>query len=95
MMRALAVQLDDGIATALEKLAGDRGCAPADIAANALRRIVEQEQLRQFMQDPCNEQLIRELDEENVALAEEGMAEYAEMLRKADLRFCPPGSQAR
>ena len=83
-MRTLAVELEDGIATALDKLAKGRGCAPAEIAADAVRRIVEQEQLRDFMQNPSNQQLIRELDEENVAMAEEGMAEYAEILRKAD-----------
>jgi hypothetical protein len=49
---------------------------------------IEEEQMRSNLQDPEIVDLYRELAEEDVALAEEGIAEYGRMLDEAD-RACP------
>ena len=83
-MPTLSLTLDQQVIEALNTVAKTRGRDSTELAADAVRRFVEQAQLRQFMQDPANAELLRELDEENIVMAEEGMAEYAEILRQAD-----------
>ena len=50
----------------------------------ALRKYLGAQRLKLAVQDPAVVQLYRELETEDLALAEEGMAEYQEILDRAD-----------
>jgi len=83
-MKTLPIKLDDELDAALEAVCAERGLTKHQLAADLLRRYVEAEQLKRTLQDPDLVALYQELASEDVALAEEGMAEYKQMLEAAD-----------
>ena len=83
-MKSLSVVVDDQLDAALEAVSVGKGRAKTDIITQVLRQYVQTEGLRQLLQDPDLAALYQELAEEDVQLAEEGMADYQRMLTEAD-----------
>ena len=83
-MTTLPLVLDDDLDAALETVSAVQGRAKADIATEVLRKYVQAERLRQTPQDAHLVALYKELAEEDVQLAEQGMAEYQHLLDEAD-----------
>jgi plasmid stability protein len=84
-MATLVLNLDDGLNAALEALCAREGRDKAALLTDILRRHLDSEELRQCLSDPELKRLYDEqLAAEDVALAEEGMAEYEDLLREAD-----------
>ncbi len=84
-MKNLTVSLDDELDAALEALCAERGSQRGEFESNVLRRFVARERLARELQDPAAQAAYREVEQEDVEMAEDGMAEYAEGLRQADL----------
>ena len=83
-MKSLSVVVDDQLDAALDAVSVGKGRAKSDIITQVLRQYVQTERLRQSLQDPALITLYQELAEEDVQLAEEGMADYQRMLKEAD-----------
>jgi hypothetical protein len=89
-MTTLPVVLDDELDAALEAACARQGLSKADLVTNIVRRYVETERLKRTSDDPDLEALYQQLAAEDVALAEEGLAAYRDMLDQADQPFSPP-----
>ena len=87
-MKNLTVTLDDELDTALEALCTEEGRKRGEFESDVLRRFVERERLAREVQDPAWQAAYRELEQEDVEMAEEGMTDYAEGLRQADQADC-------
>jgi len=87
-MKNLTVTLDDELDIALEALCTEEGRKRGEFESDVLRRFVERERLAREVQDPAWQAAYRELEQEDIAMAEEGMADYAEGLRQADQADC-------
>ena len=83
-MRTLSLSLDDDLDAALGTVCAELGREKADVVADLLRKYLGAQRLKRTVQDPAAVQLYRELETEDLALAEEGMAEYQEILDRAD-----------
>jgi len=83
-MKNLTVSLDDDLDTALGALCAEEGRQRGEFESDVLRRFVERERLAREVQDPAWQAAYRELEQEDIAMSEEGMADYAEGLRQAD-----------
>lgn len=83
-MKNLTVCLDDELDTALEALCTEEGRQRGEFESEVLRQFVERERLARQVQDPAWQAVYREVEQEELAMAEEGMAEYAERLRQLD-----------
>jgi len=81
-MKTLAIP--DELDEALEDVSARMGRDKAQVAGDVLRRYIRAEKLRYSLEDPSLAALYQELAAEDVALAEEGMADYAEALAAAD-----------
>jgi len=84
-MKTLRVQLADELDAALEAVCKDQGRDKAEVVMDIVRKHVEAEQLRRTLQNPALAELYQQLAAEDVALAEEGMAEYQQLVKEADL----------
>ena len=84
-MKTLPVQLDDELDVALEAVCKDQGRDKGEVVMDIVRKYVEAERLRRTLQDPALAELYQQLAAEDVALAEEGMAEYQQLVKEADL----------
>ena len=84
-MKTLPVQLDDELDAALEAVCKDQGRDKAEVVIGIVHKYVEAERLRRTLQDPALAELYQQLAAEDVALAEEGMAEYQQLVKEADL----------
>src|ERR1700687_5588738 len=84
-MTTLLIKLDDELNTALEQLCSGQGRDKESLTTQLLRQYVNMEQLRQTLQDPELAKLYQELQEEDRALANQGMADYQRILHEADL----------
>jgi predicted transcriptional regulator len=87
-MKNLTVTLDDELDIALEALCAEEGRKRGEFESDVLRRFVERERLAREVQDPAWQAAYLELEQEDIAMAEEGMADYAEGLRQADQSDC-------
>jgi hypothetical protein len=83
-MKRLPLVLDDELDAALDAVCARQGLNKADLVTGIVRKYVETEQLRQTLQDPDLAALYEQLAAEDVALAEEGMAAYRDILSEAD-----------
>lgn len=83
-MRTLPLVLDDDLATSLQTISAGQGRAETDLVLDMLRRYVRAEQLRQALQDPALIALYQGMGDEDVRMAEEGLADYARQLDDAD-----------
>lgn len=84
-MKTLRVQLVDELDAALEAVCKDQGRDKAEMVMDIVRKHMEAEQLRRTLQNPALAELYRQLAAEDVALAEDGMAEYQQLVKEADL----------
>jgi predicted DNA-binding protein len=83
-MKTLALRLDDELDAALEAVCAEQGRDKVDVVTDIVRKFVEAEQLRHALQDPALAELYQQLAAEDVALAEEGMTEYQQILDETD-----------
>ena len=83
-MKTLPIMLEDDVDDALEAVSSGLGRLKIDLAADVLSKYVRAERLRQSLQNPSLVALYQELATEDVALAEEGMADYQQGLEQAD-----------
>ena len=74
-MKTISLKLDEELDAALEVLCAAQGRNKADLVRQIVCRYVETERLKRTLQDPTLVDLYRELAAEDVAQAEEGMAE--------------------
>ena len=83
-MQTLPLVLDEELNAALEAVCAAQGRDKAQVAAEALRRYVAAEQRSRRLRDPDLAALYHQLADEDVALAEVGIADYAAGLTEAD-----------
>jgi hypothetical protein len=80
----VVLELDDALNAALEALSREQGRDKTTLLGDILRRHVQDERLRQELRDPELAKLYHELEAEDRALAEVGLADYKQMLDDAD-----------
>lgn len=85
-MKTIAIVVDDELDAALETLCAEQGRTKAEVLINLLRRYVEDERLKSALHDPRLAALYASLADEDVALAEEGMADYQRLLEATDAK---------
>jgi hypothetical protein len=83
-MKTLALRLDDELDEALEAVCAEQGRDKIDVVTDIVRKFVEAERLKRSLQDPALAQLYQQLAAEDIALAEEGIAEYQQRLEETD-----------
>ena len=83
-MKVITLSLDENVDAALEALCAAQGRDKIELVREVLSRYVEEERLKRSLQDPALARLYAELAAEDVALAEEGMAEYRRVTEAAD-----------
>lgn len=83
-MKTFPLRLDDELDAALEVVCKGLGRDKADVVTDIVRKYVETERLKHALRDPALAALYEQLAAEDVALAEEGMAEYQGMLETTD-----------
>ena len=83
-MKSVPVRLDDDLDAALEAVCAQQGRSKTDLVGEILRKYLETERLRRELQDPDLVTLYRQLEGEDAAIADQGIAEYQEMLKAAD-----------
>jgi hypothetical protein len=83
-MKVITFSLDDELNATLEELCALRRLEKQQVIADVLRKYLATERLSVSLRDPALVSEYQELVPEDVALAEEGMAEYQKMMRKAD-----------
>lgn len=83
-MKVITVDLDDELNAALEELCALHGLKKPQVITELLRKYLAAERLSRTLRDPALRSGYEALVSEDVALAEEGTADYQEMLRKAD-----------
>jgi predicted transcriptional regulator len=83
-MKVIELALDDDVDIALDALCAAQGRHKGDVVTEVVRRYVEAARLRHALEDPALAHLYEELAPEDVALAEEGLAEYGRLLKSAD-----------
>ena len=83
-MRTLTLVVDDDLDTALEAASAKQGRDKADIAVELLRKSIEAERMKASLQDPALVTLYEKLADEDIKLAEAGMADYQQQLDEAD-----------
>jgi hypothetical protein len=79
-MTTVTLNLDDDLNAALEAFSSEQGRDKAALLADVVRQFVETERLRQELRDPMMAALLEELASEEVALAEQGLADYQRLL---------------
>ncbi len=83
-MKTVSLSLDEDLDAALEAVCAEQRRDKADLIREVVRRYVEAERLRRTLEDPTLGDLYQQLAAEDVALAEEDMASYHQMLKEAD-----------
>jgi len=82
--KTVTIVLDDELDAALEEICLEQGRTKGDLIVELLRKFVEDERLRLDLNSSELAELYQALVKEDVALAEEGMADYHRMLKEAD-----------
>jgi predicted DNA-binding protein len=83
-MKTLPIRLEDELDAALEAVCQEQGRTKAELIAEIVRKYLEAEKLRDALADPALVALYEELAPEDIALAEQGLAEYQKMLGATD-----------
>ena len=83
-MKTMSLTLDEELDAALEAVCAEQGRDRGDLVREVVRKYVEAEGLKRSLRDPALAELYQQLAAEDVALAEEGMAGYQQMLEEAD-----------
>ena len=76
----VTLTIDETLNAQLELVSNRKGQAKAEVVAEVLRHYVQSEQSKLQLQYPALIALYKELADEDVALAEEGMDEYSRQL---------------
>lgn len=82
--KTLVLTLDEDLDAALEKICTERGQTKNELISDLLRQFVASEQFRLRLLNPQIVEQYQTLAEEDIALAEEGMAEYQQLLKETD-----------
>ncbi|MEJ7612417.1 ribbon-helix-helix protein, CopG family [Fervidibacter sacchari] len=82
--KTVTIVLDDELDAALEEICLEQGRTKGDLIVELLRKFVEDERLRLDLNSSELTELYQALVNEDVALAEEGMADYHRMLKETD-----------
>jgi predicted transcriptional regulator len=82
--KTVTIVLDDELDAALEEICLEQGRTKGDLIVELLRKFVEDERLRFELNSSELAELYQALVNEDVALAEEGMADYHRMLKETD-----------
>ena len=85
-MATISLSVDEDLNAALESLCAARGLDKASVVTDLVRRFVDRDRLDRALRDPSLTALYRELEAEDVALAEEGLDGYRRLLTEADRR---------
>jgi metal-responsive CopG/Arc/MetJ family transcriptional regulator len=83
-MKNLPVKIDDELDAALDVVCAEHGLKKTELVVDIVRKYVETERLKRALQDPSLAALYEQLAAEDVSLAEEGMADYQQILESAD-----------
>jgi hypothetical protein len=83
-MKTLPLRLDDDLDAALDAVSAEQGISKADLVTQIVRRYLETQRLKHALQDPDLAALYQQLAGEDVALAEEGIADFQRLLEEAD-----------
>jgi len=73
----VTLTIDEALDAELERVSTRKGRSKADVVADALLQYVQAEEQRQALLDPAIIALYSQLVDEDVALAEAGMDDYA------------------
>jgi predicted transcriptional regulator len=82
--KTVTIVLDDELDAALEEICLEQGRTKGELIVELLRKFVEDERLRFELNSSELAELYQALVNEDVALAEEGMADYHRMLKETD-----------
>jgi predicted transcriptional regulator len=82
--KTVTIVLDDELDAALEEICLEQGRTKGDLIVELLRKFVEDERLRFELNSSELAELYQALVNEDVTLAEEGMADYHRMLKETD-----------
>jgi len=82
--KTVTIVLDDELDAALEEICLEQGRTKGDLIVELLRKFVEDERLRLDLNSSELAELYQALVNEDVTLAEEGMADYQRMLKETD-----------
>jgi predicted transcriptional regulator len=82
--KTMTIVLDDELDAALEEICLEQGRTKGDLIVELLRKFVEDERLRLDLNSSELAELYQALVNEDVTLAEEGMADYQRMLKETD-----------
>ncbi len=83
-VKTVTIVLDDDLDAALEEICLEQGCAKGDLIVELLRKFVEDERLRLNLNSCELAELYQSLANEDITLAEEGIADYHQMLKETD-----------
>lgn len=83
-MKTFSLTLDDELDALLEAVSAEKGRSKIEVLTEVVRRYAETEKLKRSLQNPKLAELYSELAAEDLKLAEEGMADYSQILEKAD-----------
>ena len=83
-MKTISLRLDEELDAALEALCAAQGREKGDLVRQIVCRYMETERLKRTLQDPTLVDAYQELAAEDVARAEEGIAEYHRLLEASD-----------
>jgi hypothetical protein len=84
-VNTLQLKLDDELSAAFAQVCAKKGHDKESLATQLVRQYVNREELKQALVNPDLSKLYQELQEEDQALANQGMLEYSQLLREADL----------
>ncbi len=83
-MKILPLRLDDELDAALGAVCKALGRDKTDVVEDVVRKYVETERLKSALQDSELVALYEQMAVEDVALAEEGIADYQRILKATD-----------
>jgi hypothetical protein len=83
-MKTISIPIEDQLDAALEIVAAKQGRDKVQMVADLVRKFVAEEGLKTDLQNPALAKLYPELKAEDIALAEEGIADYQQTLTRAD-----------
>jgi predicted DNA-binding protein len=83
-MKTLPIRLEDDLAAALEVVCREQGRTKADLVTDLVRKYLQTQAVKHALADPALVALYEDLAAEDVALAEQGLSDYQQMLEAAD-----------
>lgn len=78
------IELDDALDATLDAVCAEQGRDKSEVVKDILTRYLETQRERRACVDPAHVELYHDLAGADVALAEEGLADYQRMLQETD-----------